>query len=726
MTPTHFPENVLAEADSLRVSDDILQGREAVEGITIDGPTSRDLDDALHLEYSPERFVLHISIADVSACIRSGCLLFNEAMKRVATRYVSDGNIPMLPRSVSEDALSLLEGQVRPTLTFTVTLSRELEIVNAETRKTVLKNRRKLNYAQVDYIIVNCPDDPDYQLLNDCYVLARRLMDNRRQHGALVIYDLQRLLFTNEEGQLIQMSADDAHKSNIIVQEFMILANMAVAEMAAERGYTFLFRNHTARQSTPQRAEVLEQLRTAIDNPRLLDALSKRAGLWFNRAKYEPVLKGHYGLNLPAYTHVTSPLRRMPDLLNHELLKAQLSGTDPPFTLEQLNEMAHDINSAILHAAEQKRKFFKEQTRKQTKAQVAYADATKFVNLDPNGFKRVLKEACRSYTMSEELEGVLMVRFEEKKVGVEQLAFLLFEADDGDEAWTRVRAKALETALNTTGFSDQLLHFQMQSGRLADFRIEVKEHQSGFAARIVARLDADERSTPTFAVGNNKKEAQHAAANEFLRCYLARTLVPASATTEPISMPTFAEESIFAGSGTEEDLVEENFVGHLGELCITRKSRSMPVYEFSQRGASHSPAITCTCALKVGDELKQTTGVSSNKKVAKQIAAKKMMDEMLKVSVEELVQKGIGSAEPEGTEEIIGDNYVGLLNDACMKAGWSVPMYRFAHAGPSHQPTFTCKVSVKSADIVLSAIGVAANKKIAKQVAAREMLKEIE
>ena len=131
-------------------------------------------------------------------------------------------------------------------------------------------------------------------------------MDKRRQSGALVIFDLQRLLFTNEDGQLMQMKSEDAHKSNIIIQEFMILTNAAVAEFAALREYNFLYRNHTARQVIPQRAEVLEQLQTAVSNPKLLDAVVSRSNLWFNKAEYGVSIKGHYSLNLPAYTHVTS------------------------------------------------------------------------------------------------------------------------------------------------------------------------------------------------------------------------------------------------------------------------------------------------------------------------------------------------------------------------------------------------------------------------------------
>lgn len=727
MNPHSFPEHIIAEANAIHISESLLSGRERVEGITIDGPASLDLDDAIFLEYSQDTFVVHVSIADVAACVSPGSRLFEEALHRTATRYLPQGNIPMLPVSISENTLSLLEQQPRPAITFSITLSRDLEIQKTDIRATVLKNRRRLNYALVDYLIDSCPDDPDYQLLNDCYILARRLMDNRRKRGALVIYDLQQLLFTNEEGQIVKMSDDDAHKSNIIVQEFMILTNMAVAELAAEREYVFLFRNHTARQTTPDRNEILEQMSLALHNPRLLDSLTRRSTLWFHKAKYEPALKGHYGLNLPAYTHITSPLRRAADLINHELLKAQMWGRTPAFSIEQLQEISSEINSAS--ASEQKKKYFQEQTRKETAAHLARASADALARMEPDQFKRLLKETCRTGSCSEEFECAIMKRFAEKTMGVELLALLLFDAPANSERWIRLKAHALETALASPGFSNQLLHLHMQSGRLSGFRIEIREHNSGYAARVIAHIDdLEERSTPLFALHNSKKEAAHAAANEFLRLYLEHKLVPASSTVIPATQP-----QVHVPQETEEEkTVEENYVGKLGELCINRKSRSMPLYEFTQTGPSHAPVITCVCTLKLDTEIQQTTGVSSNKKLAKQLAAKKMFEETERYVLQQLVEHGIGGTSEEKTQEATAENflgeenYVGRLNDLCAACGWNMPVFQFTHAGPSHKPMFTCKATVTASGEIFSAVVEASNKKNAKQLAAREILKQIE
>ena len=628
----------------------------------------------------------------------------------------------MLPEVISEGKLSLLENEVRPALTFSITLTRELEIEGLEIKETLLKNRRRLNYAQVDYIIDSCPDDPDYRMLNDCYVLSRRLMDKRRQRGALVIFDLQRLLFTNEEGQIIRMKADDAHKSNIIVQEFMILANMAVAEYAAKREFLFLFRNHTARKATPQREEILAQLQIAASNPKQLDVLLKRSDLWFNKAEYGSDIKGHYGLNLPVYTHVTSPLRRLPDLINHELLKTQFAGKEPAFQLDELIEIASEINKIIYQESEQKKEFFKAEGRRETQEQIEVYDSEKFMNLPADEFKRLLKEACRSGIMNEEFERALTQRFENENVGVDQLAILLFDAEDYDETWKNLRAKALETTLNRIGFSDQVLHTMEQLNRFTDYRVDFFIYQKICAARIIAKVDGIQYSIPEYQLGINKKKARRAAANEFLKCYLSKTLVPADETKKPSENKIPSYDTIESIDG--EEALTEDYVGQLSKLCKSHNVLSEPKFEFSQSGPDHDPIHTCKCKLKSGEVYLKTMASARNRKLTRKLAAKKMCEELLALPVKEHARNERRNTKPKVEESkiIIADNYVGILIETCVKSGMPMPTFEFESEGPQHKPKIICKVSVNLENRVLTATGSSYNKKFAKQLAAREMV----
>ncbi|MGA7720168.1 MAG: RNB domain-containing ribonuclease [Ignavibacteriaceae bacterium] len=718
-----FSKDVLDEASSLKILKKNLKGRKLIEGITIDGPDSLDLDDAIQLDYTGDGYVLHVSIADVSAFIRPGSGLFNEAIKRTMTRYLSDGNIPMLPEIISEGKLSLLENEVRPALTFSITLTPDLELDQLTIKETIFKNRRRLNYTQVDYIIDSCPDDPDYRMLNDCYILARRLMDKRRQSGALVIFDLQRLLFTNEDGQLMQMKSEDAHKSNIIIQEFMILTNAAVAEFAALREYNFLYRNHTARQVIPQRAEVLEQLQTAVSNPKLLDAVVSRSNLWFNKAEYGVSIKGHYSLNLPAYTHVTSPLRRAADLLNHELLKAQFNKKESTFTIDELNTISSEINSVIIQNSEQKKKFFKEESIRDTNEKINLYNAERLIRLPGEEFKPLLKEACQSGFMNEEFERALTKRIESNNLGVDHLAIILFDAEDYSEAWKNIRAKALELTLNSVGYSDQVLHLEEQAKRITDYDVDYYPYQNIFAARAVAKVDGKLCSVPEYQLGYNKRKARRAASCAFLKCYILNKLVPADETKKlPLNLKIAYDSPEFNDG---DEAVMENYIGKLTDICISRRIQSEPVFEFFTSGPHHNPIHNCNCKLIVGENEIQTSATAKNRKLTKQLAAKKMYEEILSLARNKPVKKSGPESKKQKAEEakvIIADNYVGILIESCVKSGLPMPEFDFVSEGPIHKPKFICKVSVKSFHGTITASGSSYNKKFAKQFAARDMV----
>jgi len=119
------------QAEALTLPESLWQ-RPQVQGITIDGPTSKDLDDAIYIEATPTGAIASIHIADVSELVTMGSPLDKVALARTQTRYLRRGNIPMLPPALSEDKLSLLEGQPRPTLTIQVSLNHQAEIVTTE------------------------------------------------------------------------------------------------------------------------------------------------------------------------------------------------------------------------------------------------------------------------------------------------------------------------------------------------------------------------------------------------------------------------------------------------------------------------------------------------------------------------------------------------------------------------------------------------------------------
>ncbi|GEM_PF-783007 len=704
-----FSDDIIIEAARLELTDEIFSTREEVIGITIDGETSKDLDDAIFVEKRENGYLVKVSIADVAGLIKVDSAIYREALQRVETRYFSGYNVPMLPPQLSENRLSLLENEMRPTLTFGMELNANLDVQQFTIQETFVKNQRQLGYGLVDEILDNKPDDPHYGLLSDCIALAERLLNKRRNRGALAIYDLQHLMFTDEEGQVLPLSGERANKGNLIIQELMILTNQTVARLFAKKDVPFLYRNHTVKQSTPERDEIIEQFNAALLNPTLLNTLSQRAALWFNRATYEPVLKGHFGLNEAAYTHVTSPIRRLPDLINQYIIKAYLTRRPIPQTHDNLVWLSEIVNMKMAQARDEKSEFLKEKAQAKARFQVVHATVKDMVNMDSNEFRLLLKQACRHALISDEFERAVLTRFEVNKIDVSYLYVILFESLGESEVWERLREKAMSFAAANPGYSSQLLHLLTQKGDITYIDVEVKDKQHGFLARIVANLDGGKFSTRYYAAGVSKKEAQHKASYNFINSYLKNSLVTVDQTREP-EIKEIAPVNALSP--------EENFVGQLNDFCTGRAGWSMPSYQFTRSGPSHQPLITCDCKLETPGGPISAPGAGTNKKVAKQMASKSIL---MMLSEKALYFNNL-SARPDA--EIQRNNYISQLNEICQQNSWGAAVYEFEQSGLSHQPVFTCVVTVETPNGGKYTTGIGPSKKVAKQMAAKNLVKE--
>ncbi len=268
--PRSFSKAALQESKTvLERLAEVISERPVVQGFTIDGPTSKDLDDALWLERRPDGgYQLDISIADVGSLLTPELTptLDKEALQRSFTRYFAEDNAPMLPRSLSEASLSLLEGQPRPTLTLTLPFDAKLRMGEPSIRHTTLTSIKRFTYESADHAIEH-PHNELTEMVRDAYGLAQRFFQKRRARGALALYDLQAGWATNEEGNLVSLSQGERHKAHILIQEYMILANQVFAHFLADKGVLALYRNHVAKAIAPERAKLLEMLETAVSHP---------------------------------------------------------------------------------------------------------------------------------------------------------------------------------------------------------------------------------------------------------------------------------------------------------------------------------------------------------------------------------------------------------------------------------------------------------------------------
>lgn len=221
--------------------------RPFVKGLTVDSPTSRDLDDAIWVKRGKKGWSVIISITDVAAIIKKGDRFDNEAFKRAFTQYFAAGNHPMLTRELSDVKLSLLPNQVRKTISFFLKLDSNLNVSKLEIKRTRLKSKRKMTHQEVDRLLDET-GDKQHQLWIDYFELAQGLLQKRREMGALAVFDLSKGLMTDEEGVVTRIPDGKYYRAYLIVQELMILCNHTVTAHLLKEGVSLLVRNHCTRK----------------------------------------------------------------------------------------------------------------------------------------------------------------------------------------------------------------------------------------------------------------------------------------------------------------------------------------------------------------------------------------------------------------------------------------------------------------------------------------------
>ncbi|MDE2008378.1 MAG: ribonuclease R, partial [Rhodospirillales bacterium] len=352
--PHVFPPEAEAEADAARVAP--LARREdlrAVPLVTIDGADARDFDDAVFAEPDPDHpggFRLLVAIADVAHYVRPGSALDRTARERGNSVYFPDRVVPMLPEALSNGWCSLRPQEDRGCL------FAELRI-DATGRKTahrfgrgLMRSAARLTYEQVQQAQdgVTRLDLPS-GLLDHLYAAFRALLAARIARGTLDLDLPERQVILHPNGRVADVRARPRLDSHRLIEEFMVLANVAAAEELGRHRAPCLYRIHA-----PPSAEKLEELRSFLHgigislppgdqvHPRDLDRVLRQVAgtdesLLVNevvlrsqsQAAYSPDNIGHFGLALSAYAHFTSPIRRYADLLVHRaLVRALRLGPD--------------------------------------------------------------------------------------------------------------------------------------------------------------------------------------------------------------------------------------------------------------------------------------------------------------------------------------------------------------------------------------------------------------
>lgn len=357
-----FSDEELAEAERLAELniDEIANCEDLthLEFVSIDGKTTLDVDDAVSATANENGWDLHVAIADVSAFIKPDTLLFQTSRQRMTTTYLPGLTIPMLPESLSHNALSLLENQRRLALVFTLTIETTGAVVDFSVKQAVIKNHGKLNYDDVSNWIEG-NDYPEHQVKRIEPLLAATdaLAGWRRANANTMQNRVDYRIKVDSEFNVIDIITEPKNKARDIIEEAMVATNACIAEWL--KTDNALFMTHQGfkpdretelkgllRDYAPDVAELdghkLEDFRAILKSAEtsqgfpLLSVLQKR----FERSKWSSTAAPHFGLGFEQYTNGTSPIRKFTDLCIHTAIKQKLNSE----TVAIDNQFIDEIN----------------------------------------------------------------------------------------------------------------------------------------------------------------------------------------------------------------------------------------------------------------------------------------------------------------------------------------------------------------------------------------------
>ena len=392
--PGAFPELALKQAAGLPATPDDadLKGREDwrdLDFVTIDGADARDFDDAIHVQKTDAGYILRVAIADVSHYVRPDQepgSLDREAFARGNSWYFPTSVEPMLPETLSNGLCSLNPDQDRLAMMVEMPFDSAGQPLAPRFAPIVMRSSARLIYDDVASFFAGAPTAIKPRIaamLRDSHELYAKLKARRRQRGTLDFFLPEPAYKFDEAGRLVQMGEAERNDAHMLIEEFMIAANEAVAAWLGSQKQAFLYRVHP--RPEPEKVdrlyetlkltavEVLPSELEAEPTPSAIQAILQRASgtpqeYVVNRlclramaqARYQPQNVGHFGLASQAYCHFTSPIRRYADLLTHRALKACLGSSNEGLPdQDELSAIGDQLNGLERRAVECEREMAK-------------------------------------------------------------------------------------------------------------------------------------------------------------------------------------------------------------------------------------------------------------------------------------------------------------------------------------------------------------------------------
>jgi len=377
--PNEFSAACLREAAQFKtevLQSDIAGRRDlrSLKFVTIDGATAKDFDDAVYCETNHQGFLLYVAIADVSHYVQVNSAIDKDAWERGTSVYYPNFVAPMLPEALSNELCSLKPNVPRLALVAEMQINFNGELISSQFYEAVIQSQARVTYGEAQELIENLEIEKLKHVRDEirrCADLAKVLMARRFREGSLDLEIPETQLIIDAEGNPVDVIRSERLFAHRVIEEMMLMANIAVAKFLGDRNVPALYRIHES-PSTEALAILEKYLRTfggkvALNQGKLQKRLTKALEEFEGRpeshvlhiltlrsmaqAKYSPNNVGHFGLGFSHYAHFTSPIRRYPDLIIHRLIKNQIM---PNSQYRLLSEEDLATAGTMLSACEQR------------------------------------------------------------------------------------------------------------------------------------------------------------------------------------------------------------------------------------------------------------------------------------------------------------------------------------------------------------------------------------
>jgi ribonuclease R len=357
--PHVFTRTVLAEAEAAQAAS--AAGREDwrdIPFVTIDPPDAKDHDDAVHATPDPDSrnpggHIVSVAIADVAHYVPVGSQLDREAEKRGNSVYFPDRVVPMLPERISNDLCSLRPQMDRPALAVRMVIGGDGRKRSHSFHRVLIRSAARLHYEQAQLAVSGRTDEVTEpianKILQPLYGAYRAVLRARDERGPLELDVPERKIVLKSDGTVDRVIMPQRLEAHRLIEEFMILANVAAAEACERAKVPLIYRVHD--EPSPEKLNALREFLATLeislpkggtlrpdgfngilapvkgrDVERLVNEVVLRTQA---QAEYSSENFGHFGLNLRRYAHFTSPIRRYADLIVHRaLIRGLKLGTD--------------------------------------------------------------------------------------------------------------------------------------------------------------------------------------------------------------------------------------------------------------------------------------------------------------------------------------------------------------------------------------------------------------